>query len=471
MAGGGVRMKKTEQKLEDCLRQGESEVVEFKESFHDDAVECLIAFANTRGGVLIVGVADNGSVCGTTVGSESLRKWAQRIAQTTEPPVHPVIQRVEREGRTVVVMEVAESMVKPVAFRGRCFVRAGNANQRMSREEILRFTLDTSGHSWDAQPEPQAKRSDIDLGKVRKLVTRANAVGRRPIPEDDDPWQVLAKLRLTVEGQPTRAAVLLLGVDPRRFYPQATVKAGRFRSPTLIVDDRLIEGDLLAQESAAMLYLRERLQTRFEITGKPERDVIWEYPLEAAREAIVNAICHRDYVSGANIQIRLYDERMEVWNPGALPPPLTPEALLADHESIPRNRLIAEMLYDLGLIEQWGTGTLRMADALRDAGHPSPEFVQSPGGGFRTILRVNPLGESRLRTLELNERQMRALAHLREHGSISNREFRELAEVSRRTAQRDLRNMVDVGVIEAVGTTGRSLTYKLRPGVGPADAP
>ena len=88
-------MKKTEQKLEDCLRQGESEVVEFKESFHDDAVECLIAFANTRGGVLIVGVADNGSVCGTTVGSESLRKWAQRIAQTTEPPVHPVIQRVE----------------------------------------------------------------------------------------------------------------------------------------------------------------------------------------------------------------------------------------------------------------------------------------------------------------------------------------------------------------------------------------
>ena len=150
-----------------------------------------------------------------------------------------------------------------------------------------------------------------------------------------------------------------------------------------------------------------------------------------------------------------------MWNPGGLPPPLTPEALLAEHESIPRNRLIAEVFYNVGLIEQWGTGTLRMATALREAGHPPPEFVQSPGGGVKAIFVSSPLSEAHLERLGMDERQVLALSHVREHGSINSRKYRDLCGVSRRTAQRDLRGMVDPGLVHAVGTLSRSLSYKM----------
>jgi ATP-dependent DNA helicase RecG len=330
----------------------------------------------------------------------------------------------------------------------------------MSHKEITQRMLSGAGLSWDAVVEPEANWDDLALEKIRQFMDAVRRAGRRPVPEKTGEREFLEKLELLKDGQLTRAALLLFGKRPTSYFPSAFLKLGRFRSPILIVDDREVEGTLLEQVEEAMSWFRERFQTKFVITGKPQRDTIWEYPLEAVREAIVNAVCHRDYASPINIQVRLYDDRLTIWNPGELPFPLTPTALLHEHASIPRNRKVAEAFFYVKLIEQWGSGTTRMAAMLREAGLPEPEFDTRTPGMFRLILRQDPFSEERLQELGLNERQRQAVAYVRENGRITNQEYRQLTGVSNKTAYLDLNGLVDKQVLAVQGTR-RSISYVL----------
>jgi len=362
-----------------------------------------------------------------------------------------------------VTITVESATGVPVSVRGRYFRRVGRTNQRMSHKEIMQRILSGAGLSWDAVVEPEASWDDLAFEKIRQFMDAVRHAGRRPVPERTGEREFLEKLELLKDGQLTRAALLLFGKRPTSYFPSAFLKLGRFRSPILIVDDREVEGTLLEQVEEAMSWFRERFQTKFVITGKPQRDTIWEYPLEAVREAIVNAICHRDYASPINIQVRLYDDRLTIWNPGELPFPLTPTALLHEHASIPRNRKVAEAFFYVKLIEQWGSGTTRMADSLREAGLPEPEFDTKTPGMFRLTLRQDPFSEERLQELSLNERQKRAVAYAREHGKITNREYRELNRVGRDTAHRELLVLVARDVLRASGS-GRSVSYRMNIG-------
>jgi ATP-dependent DNA helicase RecG len=221
---------------------------------------------------------------------------------------------------------------------------------------------------WDAGTERGLSLEDLNLEQVRNYIDQVKKVGRRPVPEGTTEIEFLERLNLLDNGIPTRAALFLFARDLGKHFPAAYVKLGRFRSPTLIVDDRRVDGSVMRQIDECMIWFRERLQTEFVITGAPQREVVWEYPLEAVREAVVNAVCHRDYRSNTNAQIRLYDDHLELWNPGELPASLTADDLLRDHDSVPRNRLLADCLFYCGLIENWGSGTMRMAEALTVAG-------------------------------------------------------------------------------------------------------
>lgn len=183
------------------------------------------------------------------------------------------------------------------------------------------------------------------------------------------------------------------------------------------------------------------------------------------REAVVNAVCHRDYLSAAAIQVRLYDDRLEVWNPGGLPAPLTPSDLLRDHDSIPRDPKVAAAFFFAGLVEQWGTGTIRMAAALKGAGHPEPEFDVKVAGRFGVIFREGPAIKAHLREMGLNSRQLRLLAYVREHGRITNRAYRELTGLSDEAARKEIAGLLDLGVLDQVGK-GRSTAYILKKQVG-----
>jgi ATP-dependent DNA helicase RecG len=283
---------------------------------------------------------------------------------------------------------------------------------------------------------------------------------------------VLENLRLTDGARLRRAAVLLFGADPQRLFPMAQVHLGRFGANGSILDDRRIMGDLFGQLDGVMLRLRDYLQVRLEIPNAPairgledlQRREIWEYPLDALREAMVNALIHRDYTALGDIQIRVSVDRLDIWNPGGLPAGLSSDDLRREgHVSRPRNPLLAQVFYYAGLVEGWGTGTTRMIAACRTQGLPDPEFLEE-AGGLRVTFRADPYAPDRLRAMGLNERQIRALAQLwsaHPQGDLTNQAYQHLTGTSRATASRDLEDLSVRGLLKRIGRTGRGTRYVL----------
>lgn len=197
--------------------------------------------------------------------------------------------------------------------------------------------------------------------------------------------------------------------------------------------------------------------------GLARREDVWEYPLTALREAIVNAICHRKYWSGTSTTIRLYDDHVEIWNPGSLPLELTTADLLRKHDSCPQNVLIAEAFYNMALIEQWGSGTLLIAGTLEAQGLPPPQFdVSSSVDTFKVIMYAGVgYSKSMLRALGLNSRQFNALEYLKSDLVLTNAEYQRLFQASKPTATRDLSGLVAKGLISREGKTGKGTIYRL----------
>lgn len=445
----------------EMIDAGESEVVEFKESFGDAALETIGAFSNTRGGALFIGVKDSGEVCGVQIGKKTLEDIANRVVEATDPRIQPSLSIVQRGKKSLIVILVTEVTGAPVSVRGRYFRRSGRTNQRMSHEEIMQRMITSMGLSWDAFIEPATTLEDLDSECIDRFILAVNKVGRRPVPRQTSDYEFLRKMELIRDGIPTRAALLLFGKNPESYFPSAFLKMGRFRSPTLIVDDREVHGTLFDQLDKATSWFRERLETAFIISGEPEREVRWEYPLSAIREAVTNVLCHRDYTSHAHSQIRLYDDRLEIWNAGSLPSPLTPDLLLREHDSIPRNRKIAEAFFFAGLIERWGSGTLRMASELEAAAMPLPTF-SSEQGRFRLTFHRQILTEDLLKSMGLSKRQLLAISYVKAHETISNAEYQSIAGISKSTATRELKELKLKDILLSEGVVGRGTVYRLK---------
>ncbi len=217
-------------------------------------------------------------------------------------------------------------------------------------------------------------------------MTRAVNSGRRSFSENDDPIAILQKLELIRSGHEiTRAAVLLFGKNPQSPFSQAVVHAGRLRGNVQIVDDRFIRGSVIDQIDESLDFIKKHLNVKSVISGKSQREDVWDYPLSALREILTNAVCHREYGDLGDIQIKIYDQSLQIWSPGFLPFGMTVEELLRpNHSSKPRNRLIAQVFYDMGMIEQYGSGIERVIEACVLSGLPDPEF-ENFSGGFQVV--------------------------------------------------------------------------------------
>ncbi|NOQ54700.1 MAG: transcriptional regulator [Thermoplasmata archaeon] len=440
-------------------RLEESETLELKESFNQRAVETAGAFANTRGGTILVGVNEGGNVKGASITEEHLKDWANRISNASEPTLIPDVSTIDLDGRTVGVVLVKEFPLKPVAIRGRCYRRVGPINRQMTPAEISELHLHSVGMTWDMVPSPGRTIDEIDMRRVDEYLDKARRVGRRPFPEDEDPSTLLEKIDLLKDGKPTWAAMLAFGSRPPL---QAKVKCGRIRGTHTIVDDFVVDAPLLKQVDEVMAYMRRVFRLSYEFTGRAERTEIWEYPLEAVREAVTNAICHRDYTSSAEIQIKIFDDELVIWNPGPLPLGMTMEKLMdPKHQSVPRNRLLAMLFYDIELIERYGSGIERILTECDRLQVPAPEFNEDEHG-FQVIFRKDIYHEEYLRGMGLNERQILAVLKIRKEGSITLSKFKELVpEVSEKTLYRDLRDLVDRDIIRPEGEKkGRRYEFK-----------
>lgn len=329
--------------IDDIVAGGETEAVEFKKSFGKDVMESLSAFANTKGGNVFLGIFE-GKVVGVSCGDESLQNWANEIKQNTSPSIIPIIDPISIGNRTVVRICVDEFPVKPVAFKDRYYKRVANSNHRMTLTEIANMHLQSTGQSMDAVIVPGKTILDIDFGAVREYMRLATGQGRRSFAEDEDPKRVLKKLELIKsEEEITRAAILLFGKTPQSPLTQAVVHAGRLREKVHIMDNRMIDGSIIEQVEETVGFIKKNMHVRFKITGDPQRKEIWDYPLPALREAVVNAIVHRDYGDTADIQIKMFENALQIWSPGFLPYNVTVGDLFdPEHTSKPRNKLIAQ---------------------------------------------------------------------------------------------------------------------------------
>lgn len=444
--------------IDKLVQSGEGETIEFKAQWTESVLETAAAFANTRGGTLLVGVDDEGCVVGLDLSESVLRTFSNRLADSLR--VQPSLETRTVDDEQILVIEIASSRI-PVSYRGRYYKRVGNTTREIAPEALGRLFIEKWGVTWDSVTGDYSL-DEIDADTVRQFIRLSRP--RLPYVAEDEPIEsLLHKLDLLVEGKLTRGAILLFGKEPQRHFLMTQVHMGRFKTATTIVDDKLIRGNLFRQLEQVMQLFRQYLQVRYEIPGEMgqassplealQRREIWDYPLEALREATINALIHRDYFDPhREVTIRVYDDRVYVWSPGELPPGITVEDLKkSPHDSSLRNPLLAQVFYFAGWIERWGSGTTRILKLCRQQGLPEPEF-RSEKDRFELIFYQTHYTEDRLREMGLNERQVRAVLYVRGRGEIALSAFKSLVpDVSDKTLYRDLRDLVDKGVLEQVG--------------------
>ena len=295
---------------------------------------------------------------------------------------------------------------------------------------------------------------DLSRKRIDWFLETARRERGFPLKPNTTTQALLTHLNLLDNGKPTNAAVVLFGTNPQRFHRTAETKCvychgTEYRRP--FASQQIYTGDLFEQANQARDFVLGKINravgTRATSITAP---ATYELPPDAVGEAIVNAIAHRDYHSNASVEVRLFADRLEVWNPGTMPGTLTLDDLRNAHPSIPNNPLIAESLYLTRYIEKAGSGTQRMIELCREAGLPEPGFELRAGSFVITLWR-DWLTDDVLAGLGLNERQIQAVAHVKRHGKISNADYQQLAETTRKTAARDLDGLVVKDVFQRVG--------------------
>ena len=444
------------------ITQGENTTTEFKENFDQEVIETAAAFANTDGGVILIGVSDNGEIRGITIGKETLRNWSNRIAQATKPRVVLEIGTVDVERKSVLWIRVETCPVKPVSVRGRCYKRVGNSNRVMSAQEIVQMHLNATGQTWDQLLAANAGSGDIDPKKVQWYLTQREEVRNVAKPQDMDATELLRNIKGgNGEGTPTHAGILFFGNYPQRFFQNAQLRVVRFKgiSVTHPVINRLdCSGTLWEMVDAAEEFIRKNIRLLSFRTSKSfQRDDKFEYPLKALREAIINALIHRNYQKHSDVRVFIFDTRVEVINPGTFPEGVSPDAPV--HE--PVNPTLSQFMYDIGFIERYGSGIKMMKRLSKEWGNKAPRYEFHP---LETkIIFDSPIQENTFIEIDdiseqLNERQKNAFSYVQKHGQITRKEYVQINHVANTTAYEELRDMADKNLLDVKGK-GRGTKY------------
>ncbi|MGN6352060.1 MAG: ATP-binding protein [Parafilimonas sp.] len=437
----------------------EQQNIEYKQSWHDDYLKWICGFANANGGIMYIGINDTGKVVGVPDYKKLLDDIPNKVRNTMGITVE--VNLNEKEGKYFIEI-ITMSYTVPISIRGRYYYRSGSTKQELTGASLNEFLLKKSGRTWDDIIEERATYDDIANNAVKIFLNASANAGRLPETNTSlDIQDLFEKLRIAENGQLKRAAIILFGKDPGRFYANAFVKIGRFGSNDAdIIFQEVEEGNLITLLQTVVNQLNHKFLTRpieFEGMHRIEKS---QYPIAAIREMLLNALIHRNYM-GAPVQIRVYDDKISIWNEGMLPAGLTSDALKRSHASKPRNPVIADVAFKGGYIDAWGRGTIKILDACKSAGLPEPE-MQEIDGGFNVVLFKNALSEEQLLNLGLNQRQIKAVMYVKEKGRITNREYQQLNTCSRNTASNDLADLVKKNIFKPSDVKGAGAFYQLK---------
>ena len=411
--------------LTQLVAKGESATLEIKRSTGElrEAMQTLCAFANGKGGRVVIGAKPGGELVGQQVSEQTLHDLAA-ARERFEPPLVVEIETVGVvPGRAAIVLSVSgASDSVPFTFDGRPFERVGNTTRKMSQEryEALLLQRAHSRRRWENQEADELTIKDIDRDEVFRIVRIIQSIGRLTGPVGKGLPDVLDRLGLRKDGKVLRAGVVLFGKTFLPDYPQCELRLARFRGldKTEFLDQRQLRGPAFKLLEEAEIFCQRHFPLPAKIVpGQMRRVETPLIPPDAMREILVNALIHRDYtIAGGAVSLAIFDDRVEVWSAGRYPAGITAEMLTRDHPSVQRNPLIAEVFYRTGLIEKWGRGTNRVAEMCGARGIAPPEFAEIGGAAvvtFRVTVRqtggegAESRAESRAESLE---RRVLALA-------------------------------------------------------------
>lgn len=436
----------------------EKQNLEFKASWHDEYLKWICGFANANGGIIYIGKNDKGEIIGVSNHKKLMEDIPNKIRNKLG-----IISDVNllKDDSNYFIEIITKPYSVPVSFQGRYYFRSGSTKMEMTGNTLNEFLLKKSGKTWDDIVESTAFYNDIDENTIAKFILDANNSGRLQIPKNIEISTLLDKLRLTVDGHLKRAALVLFGKDPGKFYPNQVVKIGRFGfTASDMKFQEVIEGNLITILSDVIDILDKKFlikPVRFEGLQRIEDR---EYPIAAIREMILNALIHRNYM-GTSVQVKVFDDRFTIWNEGLLPEGMTVDSLKRQHSSRPRNPIIADVCFKGGYIDAWGRGTLKIIDSCTQANLPEP-LLEEQDGGFIVTLKKHKFSQEFIKTLNLSDRQSKAMQYIIEKGQITNKEYQELNDVSKATASRDLKDLTTKKILENIGTKGSSSVYKLK---------
>ncbi|GAB4232732.1 MAG: helix-turn-helix domain-containing protein [Deltaproteobacteria bacterium] len=419
-------MKPADMKI--LIQEGEGTTLEFKEGLSGSLAREMVALANTIGGRILLGVRDDGAVVGVK-DSNHLRARIQGVARNCDPPVKVLVEPVGE----VVVVHVRESDAKPVQCSDGFFWRQGAVTQKLSRDEIRDFFRAEGAIRFDLSPCPKFRYpQDFDRQKFDAWL-RLSGITGRPRTED-----VLVNIEAAERAGRKllfrNAGVLFFAKNVRHFFNEAyiTCLLARGTDKVHILDRKDFDGGIVADIEDALRFIERNTRLAYRIE-RLKRENIPEYPMKALREAITNAVMHRDwFLEGANVFVEIYTDRIEVVSPGRLPKGMT----LADlgTKSVRRNALIADLLHRIGYIEKAGTGIKRIRDEARDGGYPEP--VWEANGFVTTVFRPNP--------------EVRAAAEAQAGGEAQE------AHVKAHDEAHEPMTAVEIGILSACATVPRS---------------
>ncbi len=435
--------------LPELLAKEEGKTLEFKENCHptQKILRTVVAFANTAGGTLVFGVRDRTKeVIGLSDPLKEEERLANLFADNIRPMLIPDIRIISWRDREIIVVLVPH-LIGPYYLRSEgpakgVYIRLGSTNRRAGPEiiaEIQRLAVNTS---FDEQPCTKVNSEAIDFRAASEFFAQ---VSLKLTPAKRH------SLNLLVDhgGRevPTRGAVLLFGKNRRDLFPDAVIRCARFRGTdkSRFLDQVEIDEYLPRAVESAVAFVERHTAQALEIE-RVRRKEIPEYPPAATREAIINAIVHADYsIGGMSINVAVFDDRIEISNPGSLPFGLTLEAALAGVSKL-RNRVIGRVFRELKLIEQWGSGMGRMIAACAEVGLRPPHFEEI-GNSFRVTLY-----SGKVATPAVPEWQRQLVRYLTEKHEISTRDAAQIWKISDRAARTRLKKLVSVGILTEIGT-------------------
>ena len=436
------------------IKPKECQNVEFKRSWQDEYLKWICGFANAQGAVMYFGVNDDREVVGLNNTKKLLEDIPNKIVNFMGLVVD--VNLCEQDGVEYIEVVVEPSNV-PISFKGKYYYRSGSTMQELNGAALQQFILKKMGRTWDDIPNEFATIKDLDRHAIKYFLDNGIEAGRIDKSEAKATTiRVIENLGLiTEDGKLKNAALLLFAKNPRKFFAGVEFKIGRFRhdESDLIIQD-VIEGNVIQMTDRVVKILKAKyLTSPIHYEGMKRKEPL-EVPEDALREILYNSIAHKDY-TGAPIQMRVWDDYVEIWNEGELPIGLTPEALLKKHASHPRNKNIANAFFKAGFIESWGRGYEKIRNGFESSGLPMPK-IEAVEGGVRVTLQRKNVSNSAQTLPKLCPNSAQTLPELvlqqiKENPAITKGELAKKLGRGERTIQEYLHKLKVAKLIHRVG--------------------